>query len=70
MGAFHITCKRYGFACVFFREARAYLEEMAKLEDVRPTAQSPDALFASQGLDITPNKDRGVCKASKPVLYH
>ncbi|KAK3575362.1 hypothetical protein QTP86_025488, partial [Hemibagrus guttatus] len=44
------------------------LEEMAKFEDVCPTAQSPIALFASQGLDITPNKDQGVCKASKTIV--
>ncbi|XP_060775575.1 peptidyl-prolyl cis-trans isomerase FKBP5-like isoform X2 [Neoarius graeffei] len=44
---------------------RACLEEMAKFEDVCPTAQSFIGLFASQGLDITPNKDRGVCKIVK-----
>ncbi|XP_053083173.1 peptidyl-prolyl cis-trans isomerase FKBP5 isoform X2 [Pangasianodon hypophthalmus] len=44
---------------------RACLEEMAKSQDVCPTAQSLIALFASQGLDITPNKDRGVCKIVK-----
>ncbi|XP_017334935.1 peptidyl-prolyl cis-trans isomerase FKBP5 isoform X3 [Ictalurus punctatus] len=44
---------------------RTRLQEMAKFEDVCPTAQSPIALFASQGLDITQNKDRGVCKIVK-----
>lgn len=69
MGTFHIAYKICVFACVcfFFRETRACLEEMAKFQDVCPTAQSPIALFASQGIDITPNKDRGVCKASKAI---
>lgn len=57
-------CLYVVFLFCFFRGTRACLEEMAKFEDVCPTAQSFIGLFASQGLDITPNKDRGVCKAS------
>ncbi|XP_017334934.1 peptidyl-prolyl cis-trans isomerase FKBP5 isoform X2 [Ictalurus punctatus] len=49
----------------YLRGTRTRLQEMAKFEDVCPTAQSPIALFASQGLDITQNKDRGVCKIVK-----
>ncbi|KAI5109244.1 peptidyl-prolyl cis-trans isomerase FKBP5 isoform X1, partial [Silurus meridionalis] len=41
---------------------RACLEKMAKFEDVCTTAQAPSALFASEGVDITPSKDRGIVK--------
>ncbi|XP_062853958.1 peptidyl-prolyl cis-trans isomerase FKBP5 [Trichomycterus rosablanca] len=41
------------------------MDEMATFKDESSTDQSPLALFASQGIDITPNKDRGVCKIVK-----
>ncbi|KAL7832884.1 hypothetical protein SRHO_G00299020 [Serrasalmus rhombeus] len=39
--------------------------EMATFEDESSTSQSPIDLFNSQGIDISPNKDRGVCKIVK-----
>uniref|UniRef100_A0A3B1IWQ5 peptidylprolyl isomerase n=1 Tax=Astyanax mexicanus TaxID=7994 RepID=A0A3B1IWQ5_ASTMX len=39
--------------------------EMAALEEEPSASQSPTALFNSQGIDITPGKDRGVCKIVK-----
>lgn len=66
MGSFYFVFKCCVCMCICF--SSVCLEEMAKFEDVCPTAQSPIALFSSQGLDITPNKDRGVCKASKSII--
>lgn len=45
------------------------MDKMATFKEESSSDQSPLALFASQGIDITPNKDRGVCKASTVVLF-
>ncbi|XP_030632086.1 peptidyl-prolyl cis-trans isomerase FKBP5 [Chanos chanos] len=39
--------------------------EMNTCEDLSLDGQSPTMIFASKGIDITPNKDRGVCKIVK-----
>ncbi|XP_059426690.1 peptidyl-prolyl cis-trans isomerase FKBP5-like [Carassius carassius] len=39
--------------------------EMSSLEDIFSTNQCPADVFASQGIDVTPNGDRGVCKIVK-----
>uniref|UniRef100_A0A8C2PZ38 peptidylprolyl isomerase n=1 Tax=Cyprinus carpio TaxID=7962 RepID=A0A8C2PZ38_CYPCA len=39
--------------------------EMSSLEDIFSTNQCPTAVFTSQGTDVTPNGDRGVCKIVK-----
>uniref|UniRef100_A0A8C1TCT3 peptidylprolyl isomerase n=1 Tax=Cyprinus carpio TaxID=7962 RepID=A0A8C1TCT3_CYPCA len=38
---------------------------MSSLEDIFSTNQCPTAVFTSQGTDVTPNGDRGVCKIVK-----
>lgn len=45
---------------------------MSSLEDIFSTNQCPTAVFTSQGTDVTPNGDRGVCKVilSLVTLYH
>lgn len=40
-------------------------DKMAKFDNDFSTTSSPNALFASQGIDITPNKDQGVFKIVK-----
>uniref|UniRef100_A0A8C1QI16 peptidylprolyl isomerase n=1 Tax=Cyprinus carpio TaxID=7962 RepID=A0A8C1QI16_CYPCA len=39
--------------------------EMSSLEDIFSTNQCPTEVFTSQGTDVTPNGDRGVCKIVK-----
>uniref|UniRef100_A0A8C1YNN2 peptidylprolyl isomerase n=1 Tax=Cyprinus carpio TaxID=7962 RepID=A0A8C1YNN2_CYPCA len=52
--------------CLFFRGTRVCMSgEMSSLEDIFSTNQCPTAVFTSQGTDVTPNGDRGVCKIVK-----
>ncbi|XP_056606799.1 peptidyl-prolyl cis-trans isomerase FKBP5 isoform X1 [Triplophysa dalaica] len=40
-------------------------DEMSSLEDILSSNQCPTAVITSQGTDVTPNRDSGVCKIVK-----
>lgn len=49
--------------CLFFRGTRVCTsDEMSSLEDILSSNQCPTAVITSQGTDVTPNRDSGVCK--------